>query len=433
MADTAAVGSTPHDLPVPASVGRRAAALVLDLLLLAAGLVLTLAAGVSIVSATLVEVLLLAWVFVLAPLYFALYHAYGGPEGGPGATPGQHELRISLCDARSGGRLDLGRALARAYGGLFAALLVLPALVDLGSLLASRQGRAWHDRLFRSTVRVVPRPRPELQPSLPTTPRLAPLFESDEGSTRQLLRRGRGLVRGDVRRLVGSTLLVYVGLTLLVSVLGALTVLDAPDDLQASAEVYWLLGASLVLVSGIYWTQAALVVAVEELRRGSSAPPPMLLLRTATRRANALSVAAVVLGLLYLALQLVIWLPFAAVLPLGRLGLVVPALVLEDETVLGAFRRSWSLTRGRTGAAVGLVFASALVLTAALGVLGLAAGTAGAVLSATVGPGTGLVGAAVVGLLGLLPFSAILAVLGSAWCLFYHDLRRRAEPSAGEV
>ncbi|HXG74978.1 MAG TPA: RDD family protein, partial [Gaiellaceae bacterium] len=131
----------------PVGADRRVAAGVLDALLLGLGFGLLSITELALASEQEADIALYAWVFALAPLYFALYHAYG-----TGATPGQLELRIGLRDARSGKRPGLARALARSLLGLVFLVTVVPALVELALLLS---GRSLRDRLTRTRVEAI--------------------------------------------------------------------------------------------------------------------------------------------------------------------------------------------------------------------------------------------------------------------------------------
>lgn len=420
----AGLPATTAAVSTDASSPRRAAAFVLDLVLLAAGLLLVLFVGVTIANAEEAEWLALMWVVVVAPLYFALYHAFGGPEGGPGATPGQHELGLCLRDIETGERLRLRRALLRSYGGLLAAVSVLPLIVDLLALAAKGGGCAWHDRLFRSAVVRVRGVEPTPADRPPTTPELSAVFAAG-GPLRP---RARALARVRYRELMAPVSVLYLGLVGLATLLVPMMVADLDSNAAASGLVLWTGLSLLIFLSGIYWTEAVVVTAVEASRTGEHASATRLI-RRASEHANALTVALLLLAALLLSAIYTLFL----VLPLvARFGLVVPAIVLEDMPVLKAFGRSWQLTRGRTWRALGLLITSG----AAVGL------TVGLALSVTFGivaiviPDAGLwaycLGAAVVLSLAGVLVSLVLARVGSTWCLFYYDLRhydelRRAE------
>jgi hypothetical protein len=424
------LSETAERSPLPrASLAQRAGALVLDGVVLSAGFVGTILLELSLFDDTVLVWLFLVWLLVVTPLYFALYHAFGGPERGPGWTPGQHELGVCVCDARTGGRIGLGRALARSYGGLLAVLLVVPLLLDLVSLVTSPERRAWHDRLSGSTVARVPGFGVPPADWPETVEGLGEVFEPAGAPGRQAFGRARLLVRGNRRLLVGSTLAAYVGLMALAAVLAPLLVADLGDEwAEADALFQWLVISFALFTSGVFWTQAVLATATESIRSGEGPRSVGAVIRASSYRANALTVALLPLALLVL--WTLGWI--FPVLLLARFAMVVPAIVLEDTSSLGAFRRSWRLTSGRTGTATGLLLASGLALAVAIG---LAAGLATAVVAALL-PDAGAVASAVgiAAALGVaaVPVSFLLARVGCAWCLFYHDLRRaQAAPKEG--
>jgi hypothetical protein len=423
----------PVTISTEVSASRRFAAFALDLVLLLAGLLLVLFVGATIANAEEADWVALMWVVVVAPLYFALYHAFGGPEGGPGATPGQHELGLCLRDIETGKRLRLRRALLRAYGGLLAAVSVIPLIVDLLALAAKGGGRAWHDRLFQSAVVRVRPAEPTLADRTPTTPELSEMFAAG-GPLRP---RTRQLAQARSQELVAPVCVLYVGLVGLATVLVPMMVADLDSNALASGLVLWTGLSLLIFVSGIYWTQAVVVTAVEAARIGEHVSPARLI-RRASEHANALTVAFLLLAAL---LFLAFYTFFLVLLLAARFALVVPAIVLEDMPVLKAFGRSWRLTRGKTARAFGLLIASGAVVGGTVGLtLGVALPVVGAVI-----PAAGLwaycLGAAVALMLAGVLVSLVLARVGSAWCLFYYDLRndddlRRAErqqAAGGEV
>lgn len=397
------------------SAGRRAAAFVLDLVLLLAGLLLVLFVGATIANAEEADWVVLMWLVVVAPLYFALYHAFGGPEGGPGATPGQHELGLCLRDSETGERLRLRWALLRSYGGLLATVSVLPLIVDLLALAARGGGRAWHDRLFRSAVVRVRVVGPTRGGWMPTTPELSEVFAAGG----PLWPRARQLAQVRYHELMAPVAVMYVGLVGLATLLVPMMVADLDSNAATSGLVLWTSLSLLIFLSGIYWTQAVVVTAVEASRTGEHASATRLI-RRASEHANALTVALLLLAALLLSAFYTLFL----VLPLvARFGLVVPAIVLEDMPVLKAFGRSWQLTRGKTWRALGLLITSGAAVGATVGLaLGVILGIVGAVI-----PDAGLwaycLGAAVALSLAGVLVSLVLARVGSTWCLFYYDVR----------
>ncbi len=407
----------------PGTIARRAVALALDLTLLFAGLLLVFGVGLSLTNADVALWVVVVWVLLVGPLYFALYHAFGGPEGGPGATPGQRELGICVSDAGSGERVGVWQALGRSYGGLLAVFLVVPLFADILSLAASSDDRAWHDRFSRSTVSVLPQAERAPKGLQPTAAGLEDLFvPGRRPGTGQWRRAGR-LVRSRPRVLIGPPFLVYLGLLVIATVLIPLLIADFGGDLEqeAGAAVYWLELALLLFVSGVYWTQAVMVTAVDAVRTGERIHL-FDAVRRASVRVNGLTVALLLLASMAALSACTL---FVLLVLVARFGLVVPAIVLEDDRALGAFRRSWCLTRKLTGQTFVLFLGSALTLVATIGV---ALGIASWIVSAVVAD-AGIVAYAVACALALLlvsvPVSSVLAVVGAAWCFFYYDARER--------
>jgi hypothetical protein len=222
---------------------------------------------------------------------------------------------------------------------------------------------------------------------------------------------------------MGPPLLVYLGLVVIATVLIPLLVADFEGDLEqeAGAAVYWLELAVLLFLSGVYWTQAVMVAAVDAIRTGERAHP-FDAVRRASRRVNALTVA---LLLLVVMTGLSVYTLFIALVLVARFALVVPAIALEDDPVLGAFRRSWRLSRRLTGQAFVFCLGSAVALAVSVGIaLGVAFWIVGAVV-----PDAGILAYALAAAFALLlasvPVSWVLAVVGAAWCYFYYDARER--------
>jgi hypothetical protein len=368
------------------------------------GLALVLGTELALATSESVAWVAVGWTLVLAPLYFGLYHAYG-----TGATPGQLELRIGVRDARSGGLPGLARSLGRAYLGFAFLVAVVPALIDLFTLST---GRSLRDRLT-GTVPVgiaLAGRAPEL--AAPTVPELAAIYEPPAG-TRSYLGRGWTLLWARPRLVLGPVAALYavlVGIAALVAVL-------LTDAINEYTVAFFGLFATVLLVSGVYWTQAVVVTASEQIRVGDPAASVWGTLARASRRVNALTAALILL----LAVPVLLVFTFLLALPvLGRLTMVAPALVLEDTRVFGAFRRSWQLTRGQTWRLLGLLLLSYF----SLGVVVQMAGFVTAPLSTVSGgPAVGL-GAA----LSVAALVVAVAWLGAAWSLVYHDARRALPP-----
>ena len=392
-----------------ASATRRLAAGLLDagLLLLALGFIL--ATELAVASETEQYLFLYGWFILFAPLFFALYHAYG-----TGATPGQLELRIGMRDRDTGGLPRLLRAVVRAYLGFAFLVLVLPALVDL-FFLAS--GRSLRDRITRTTVVAITLEGKAPELAGPTDADLAKIFHPPEG-TREYLRRGLELLRTRPRMVLGTTAAVYAVLLAIAVVLAFLLVADSPDVWTISTYVFLVL---LLFESGVYWMQAAVVLAVEDARVGGPDASVWTTIVRASRRVNALT-AALLLLLLFAGMS--VFLLFVPMILIGRFALVAPALVLEDTRVLGAFGRSWQLTRGKTLRLFGFALLSVLILSF---VPGLATAVPGSIAGAAAGETWGFVVQAIFGAVVLVP---VLAWLGAAWALVYEDARSARPPGA---
>lgn len=409
-------GPPPTVPPRPPAVrGRRLAAGAVDALVLAVGLLVVIGTTFAIAADEELEWALWVWVFGFAPLYFALYHAWEW-----GGTPGQLELRVGVRSAGTGTPPGPARALARSYLGLAFAVLVVPAALDLVVLVAT--GRSLRDRITRTTVEPIALTRKAPELAQATVAELREIFEPPPG-TRRYLRRGWALLRARPRMLLGSVAAVYGVLLAIVAVLGFLFVADAPDDPWST--VSFIVVSAALLVSGAYWTQAAMVLGVEEARVGSRISIGQTLVRM-TRRANALSAALVLLLILAGAASVLLF----PLLIAGRVALVAPALVLEDRRVLGAFNRSWQLTRGQTWRSLGLLLLSLALLTAAP----VAVDAVPKPLAEGAAEDTGVLGWVAAGLLALPPlvaFALALAWVGAAWSLLYEDARRRVPPTEG--
>jgi hypothetical protein len=397
----------------PAPIARRLAAGLVDGLLLLVGVAFLLGFGLAIAGERETKWVLVGWVVLFAPLYFGLYHAFGAGTTGAGGTPGQVELRIGLHREGSEDPPGPAHSLARAYLGLAFLLLVLPALADLAALLTT--GRSLRDRLTRTNVAPIALAGNVPELAQPTIAELLELFEPTV-DTHNYLGRGWALLRTRPRLLLGSVASVYGILVALGLVLWFLLAADSPHALAAAGFFFVALG---LLVSGAYWVQAVIVLAVEEARAGGDASVRRTL-RRAIRRVNALSAA---LALLLVPVALVAatftWVLVLPLLALARFSLVAPALVLEDRRVLGAFLRSWQLTAGRSWRTLGLLLLSLLLIAAPPAVVQAVLGAAGP-------------NAVAVDLIGLALSALVLVVvltwLGAAWSLFYEDARRCLPP-----
>ena len=245
----------------PVSLGRRAASTALDLVLLGAALLWVTFMGITIGDPSEVGWLALVWIVVVAPLYFALYHAYG-----TGATPGQRELGMAMRGIGGNTRVGLAAALVHAYLGL----LVVPVLVDG---LVSRGGPpTLRDRLTRSRVLALETAAEATPVWPPTAPALVDLFEPD--SPGHAFRRARALMRRHRGELMRSVVVVYLGLVAVAPVIAPLFIDDfeGSSDVGAYQALLWTVVAVVLFASGIYWKQAAISAAVEAIRTGEISP-----------------------------------------------------------------------------------------------------------------------------------------------------------------
>ncbi len=405
------------------SGARRAAAGAVDAALLLAGLVWVVTFEFALGDDEALAWLVATWLLLVAPLYFGLYHGYG-----TGATPGQQDLGIAVRNARTHAPAGFARGMGGAVVGLLELVTVIPALVD--AIVVVGGGRSLRERLLHLetapfALRGTQRPLP------PAAETVASLFSSTSGTSRR--RRAQALVGQHMGRVFGPVLGSYLVMIGLAVVFGALVLLDAGTDW--GAYDLWLLYASLLFFSGVYWTQAVVVIAVESVRRDDPVGFADTL-RAAVRRLNGLAAALLVLGLLVgvlsalafvgvgalapLALLALLALPFA----LGRLALAVPSILLEDMRVTEAGAASWRRTRGRTWRLAGGIWLSGLLVLLVLGIASGAAFALVAPLTERAESGAAVVATVSLGFaIAAIPTSLLLAYLGTWWTLAYHDLR----------
>ena len=219
-----------------------------------------------------------------------------------------------------------------------------------------------------------------------------------------IIRQGWALYAAHWRHLVAVALAVYAGLTVLFV---ALVFLLGYAGL--------LLGYLFFLV-GVFWTQGALVKAVEDVRDGRPDLTVRETIRQAWRRINALSATCL---LATAAIYAGLWaLVVPGLLLLARWSLIVPAIVLENAGVFRSFRRSWQLVRGSTFRVLGVVLFTALVLAAAWG--------ASFGLNVAV-PDSPWVGYPLSFVVFVVPSGVAAALVGTVWTLMYYELRDRRE------
>ena len=116
---------------------QRAAALILDSLILAVPYIILVIAGLSIGA-----------VYAIALVISIAYYVYF--EGGPtGQTPGKRVLGIRVIDLRAGGPIGYGRAFVR-----FLVEAIFSGILFLGYLwmLWDREKQCWQDKAASSVV-----------------------------------------------------------------------------------------------------------------------------------------------------------------------------------------------------------------------------------------------------------------------------------------
>lgn len=141
----------------------------------------------------------------------------------------------------------------------------------------------------------------------------------------------------------------------------------------------WIVVLSTISVS----TQAAVLYIAWEAKEGRPATVAHAipaLIRFGPRYVAAAMAIFLITGGLFLSFVLI---PLAIFLWV-RLGLAGPAIVLEDQTVAGAFRRSWSLVQDRWWRTFGLLILASLPLFLGLGVASIPSSLAAATVLGTI-------------------------------------------------
>jgi hypothetical protein len=186
----------------------------------------------------------------------------------------------------------------------------------------------------------------------------------------------------------------------------------AADD-GGLGVVLWSLIATGVSIVGYFWLQGALIEAVRDVRDGRVDFSVGDLFRRTQPRLPALIVAGILAGLAIAFGLLLLILP--GLFLLSRWFLITPAIVLEGRSAGESFGRSWELTRGHIGPALGLV-----VLTLLIVIVGgaIASGLIAAVLAPLPDLLASWISSIVVNSL-IAPFVAL------AWTLAYYRLAER--------
>jgi hypothetical protein len=170
------------------------------------------------------------------------------------------------------------------------------------------------------------------------------------------------MYRTHFRHLVTISFVVYLLIALLTLALIALL-----GDLGAFISVF-------IAIAGVFWLQAALVIAVDDVKDGRVDLSLRETLERVRPRLNTLSVTALVVALasIVAAILIVIGL-FIFVVPglvliavflwaLVRWILVVPAIMLEGRGVFDSFRRSAELVRGHGWTVLWVILVTALIV-----------------------------------------------------------------------
>jgi hypothetical protein len=225
--------------------------------------------------------------------------------------------------------------------------------------------------------------------------------------TGEVLREAASLYRAHWRHLLSIALVVYLGLAV-VAVL-AFFFFDP--------YVGVLIG-SFIFYGGVYWTQGPIAKAVEDIRDGRADLSPSATLGEVAPRLNKLSFAGILAAVAIYVGMLLFVVP--GLFLLVRWALLVPVIVLEDESFFGSFRRSWQLVKGHSWRVFGIVLVSVLVFVAAV--------VGGFVLVALI-PGSG-VASFILAVAVLFSMTAAgAAFVGIVWTLVYYRLRGLGEPA----
>jgi hypothetical protein len=170
------------------------------------------------------------------------------------------------------------------------------------------------------------------------------------------------MYRTHFRHLVTISFVVYLLIALLTLALIALL-----GGLGAFISVF-------IAIAGVFWLQAALVIAVDDVKDGRADLSLRETLERVRPRLNTLSVAALLVALasIVAAILIVIGL-FIFIVPglvliavllwaLVRWILVIPAIMLEDRGVFASFRRSTELVRGHAWTVLWVILVTALIV-----------------------------------------------------------------------
>jgi hypothetical protein len=186
----------------------------------------------------------------------------------------------------------------------------------------------------------------------------------------------------------------------------------AADD-GGFGVVLWSLIAVGVSIVGYFWLQGALIEAVRDVRDGSADFSVGDLFRRTQPRLPALIVAGILAGLGIAFGLLLLVLP--GLFLLSRWFLITPAIVIEGRSAGESFGRSWELTRGYIGPALGLVLLTILIVI-------VGGGIASALIAALLAPLPDLLAAWIS---NIVVNSLIAPFVALAWTLAYYRLAER--------
>jgi hypothetical protein len=184
--------------------------------------------------------------------------------------------------------------------------------------------------------------------------------------------------------------------------------------------------AGFITIAGVFWLQGALVVAIDDVRDGRADLSIRETIERVRPRMNTLSIAAVVISIVFVASAFIVFLGFLLfILPgllllvgffflLVRWILLVPLIVLEGRGLFASLDRSSELVRGYGWRVLGVIILTLLIL---IGV-GIAISVALFPLDNDIqGP-----------LANLISFTLTSPFAVLAWTLTYFELRGLKEP-----
>ena len=170
--------------------------------------------------------------------------------------------------------------------------------------------------------------------------------------------------------------------------------------------------------------QALLITLIETVPPAGATLGATALLRQVLGN-NTGSSGEVLLVILVILLVLLVWVLITVFLVV-RLFLAPAALILENTSVAGSIRRSWTLTRGSFWRVLGALVLMGLIAWLVAGAIGIVAGV-GASVATVLQPGSATVAASVVMFASTLATALVMPFTASVAALIYIDLRMRKE------